>query len=403
MPPSVTLGVPIPIPSALLPPPPGSLLEHFREAPVTAGLVAVNILVFLLLAVANGALWHFSGAELIGWGSNFGPLTLGSQPWRLLSALFIHGGLLHVGLNMLALGQAGVVVEHVFGRGRFLALYLGAGLLAGIASLWWRPEVNSVGASGAIFGVIAALLVVLRLRRDLLPRNVFRRMRSGLVSFLGFSLFAGLVLPGIDNAAHLGGLLAGALLGYALAPRSPGASLPNPPTRLVAAGLAGGLGLVAWLGTAPPPAPAPVLRIVPPAFSQSVDAAIQAFAEEERELVLGYGVVQDGVRRRRLSTGEAVRIIEEDLLPRWNRQLEQLAVAQGGNSDWRLPALIHYAHLRHDALQALLLAIRTRNGAWLMSSNQLQRQAEGALLAYRMRASQERAWQAPANPEPDSR
>jgi rhomboid protease GluP len=389
--------VPIPIPSALLPQPPGSLLEHFREAPATAGLVAANVLVFLLLAVANGALWHFSGTELIAWGSNFGPLSLGTQPWRLLSALFIHGGLLHVGLNMLALGQVGVVVEHVLGRGRFLALYFGAGLLAGIASLWWRPEVNSVGASGAIFGVIAALLVVLRLRRDMLPRKVFRRMRSGLLSFLGFSLFAGLVLPGIDNAAHLGGLLAGALLGYALAPSSPGASLPNPPTRLVAACLAGGLGLIAWLGTALPPAPAPVARVAP-AMTRSVYAVIQSFAEEERGLVLGYGVVQDGVRRRRLSTGEAVRIIEEDLLPRWDRQLEQLALARGGSGDWRVPALIHYAHLRHDALQALLLAIRTRNGAWLRSSNQLQRQADGALLAYRMRASQERAWQGEAPP-----
>lgn len=378
--------------------PAGSLLLALNEAPVTRGLVAINGLVFVLAAVASGNWWHIPGADLIAWGSNFGPLTLESQPWRLVTSLFVHGGLLHVGLNMLALWQAGPVVEQLHGPRRFLALYLGAGLLASVASLWWRPEVNSVGASGAIFGVIAALLVDLRLRRDLMPREVFRRMRSGLVSFLGFSLFAGLALPGIDNAAHLGGLAGGALLGYALARLPPGSDAPGRAGRLLAAGVAGALGLAAWLVTAPPAPPAPLVREAP-APSPSADEAILAFAEEERELVQGYARVQDGVRSKRLSTGEAVRIIEEDLLPGWNREIERLAVAQGPGGDWRVPALLHYARLRHDALQALLLAIRTRNGTWLMSSNQLQRQADGALLAYRMRISQERAWQAPAHPE----
>jgi membrane associated rhomboid family serine protease len=390
-----------PIPSALLPLPAGSLLQALREAPVTRGLVAANVLVFLLIAGASGALWHLPGAALIAWGSNYGPLTLGAEPWRMLSALFVHGGLLHVGLNMLALWQAGAVVEQLFGRWRFLALYLGAGLLASIASLGWRPEINSVGASGAIFGVIAALLVDLRLRRDLLPRAVFRRMRSGLLSFLGFSLFAGLALPGIDNAAHLGGLVGGALLGYTLAPRPPGGRWPDAPTRLVAALAAGGMALAAWLGTPPPAAPSLPPQAVP-ALAPPAEGAIRAFAEEERELVLGYGLVQDGVRRGRLSTGEALRIIEDELLPRWDRQIEQLAVAQGAageGADWRLPALFDYARLRHDALQALRLAIRTRNSGWLASSKQLQRQADGALLAYRMRAAGEQAGTGDAHPQ----
>lgn len=369
-----------------------ALIESLRAAPLTRALVAANVLVFVAMAGLSGALWHVPAVTLIGWGANYGPMTLGGQPWRLLSALFIHGGLLHVGLNMLALWQAGEVVEELFGRWRFLALYLGAGLLAGVASLAWRPEVNSVGASGAIFGVFAALLVDLRLRRDLLPRAVFRRMRSGLLSFLAFSLFAGAVLPNIDNAAHLGGLLGGGLLGYALAPRPAGGRWPDLPTRLVASLAAGGLALAAWLGTVPP---APPMALQPPApvATAPADQAIQAFAAEERELVLGYGLMMDGVQRRRLSTAEAVQTIEDELLPGWNRQLERLAVAQGaggdGDGDWRLPALIHYARLRHDALQALLLGLRTRSGAWLASSNQLQMQADGALLAYRLRAAQE--------------
>jgi membrane associated rhomboid family serine protease len=368
-----------------------SVIADLRAAAFSRALVAANLLVFAVTVVGVGALWHLPGPALVAWGSNYGPLTLSSQPWRLLSALFVHGGLIHVGLNMLALWQVGAVVEPLFGRWRFLALYLGAGVLAGIASLWWRPEVNSVGASGAIFGVFAALLVDLRLRRDLLPRAVFRRMRSGLLSFLAFSLFAGLAIPGIDNAAHLGGLAGGALLGYVLAPRLPGARWPDGPTRLVAGLAAASLALGAWLGTTPP-AP-PQARQQVPAQRGDPEPVIRAFAAEEQDLTLGYNLVVDGVKRRRLPAGEVARIIEDELLPRWNRQIEQLAVAQGaageGAADWRLPALIHYARLRHDALQALLLAVRTRNSASLTASAELQRQADGALLAYRMGLARE--------------
>jgi rhomboid protease GluP len=375
-----------------LPPLLPSLRQALGAAPLTRVLVAGNLVVFALAALASGAPWHIPGATLIGWGANYGPLTLGGQPWRLVTALFIHGGLLHVGLNMLALWQAGAVVEQLYGRWRLLGVYLGSGLLGGVASLWWRPEVNSVGASGAIFGVFAALLVDLRLRRDLLPRAVFRRMRAGLTSFLAFSLFAGVVLPNIDNAAHLGGILGGALLGYALAPRPAGGRWPDPPTRLVTGLGAAGLALAVWLGTEPPAAP----RHPGPSSATVVDPvalAIHNFAAEEGDLVRGYELVMDGVRRRRLSAGEAARIIEDELLPRWHRQLEQLALAEGHSqgADWRLPVLLRYVQLRHDALQALLLAVRTRNGAWLASSNQLQRQADQVLLDYRLGLAQERA------------
>lgn len=228
---------------------PACLKIQLCAAPVSRVLVAANLLVFAGLAVRIGAIGHLPGVALIPYGSNFGPLTLGGQPWRLLSSLFIHGGVLHLGLNLLALWQVGAVVEPLFGRWRFLLLYLGAGVLAGIASLWWQPQVNSVGASGAIFGIFSALLVDLRLHRDLLPGRLFRRMRTGLLSFLAFSLFAGVVLPGIDNAAHLGGLIGGVLLGYVLAPRSPGSPWPDVTRRALVALAWLALALAAWRGT----------------------------------------------------------------------------------------------------------------------------------------------------------
>lgn len=364
---------------------PLSLNARLRAAPVTATLVVVNLLVFAWVALQVGALWHTPGAALVAWGSNYGPLTLGAEPWRLFTALFVHGGLFHVGLNMLALAQLGAVVEPLMGRWRFLALYLGAGLLAGVASLGWKPQVNSVGASGAIFGVFAALLVDLRLRRDLLPRAVFRQVRSGLLGFLAFSLFAGLALPGIDNAAHVGGLVGGLLLAYALSPRPPGGRWPDPSTRLVASLAALALALVVWPGSVPP-VPGPQHATVAAGDPQQ---AIDAFEAQERELTLGYELVLDGFRRRRLPAAEAARIIEDEILPGWDRQIGRLAVAQGAGGDGRLPALIHYARLRHEALEALLLAVRMRNVEWLASSIRLQRQADAALLAYHMAQARE--------------
>lgn len=155
---------------------------------------------------------------LIQWGSNFGPMTLGGEPWRLASAMFLHGGLVHLAVNMITFWDLGRVCEQLFGRIRFPVLYLLSGLAGSLASVYWNPMVNSVGASGAICGVLGAMLVFMLDARNQVPVAVLKSHATGIGIFLVYSIIMGISDAPIDHAAHAGGLAAGALLAYILSP-----------------------------------------------------------------------------------------------------------------------------------------------------------------------------------------
>ncbi len=183
-------------------------------------LIAANVLVFVLVG-AGGAGWmDADGRALIRWGSNFGPLTADGQWWRLLTAMFLHGGLVHLGVNMLTLADVGRLCERLHGTFRFLLLYFVSGLLGSAASVWWNPSVNSVGASGALFGVLGATLVYMLDKRNAVPPAAMKAHVATLGVFVVYGLANGFASKGIDNFAHLGGLVGGLVCGWALAPRA---------------------------------------------------------------------------------------------------------------------------------------------------------------------------------------
>jgi rhomboid protease GluP len=205
------------------------------STPVIWGLLAANIGIYFLMwlwrrTMPGGALgsvmgWGWNSAydaflradQLIAWGSNKGVLTLHGQPWRLVSSLFLHGSLLHLAFNMLALWQVGQLVERLFGSLRFIALYTIAGVCGGIASVLWNANANSVGASGAIFGIVGGLFAFMRQENSGVPPSVVNDLRGSLLPFLVFNLAAGFLYPHTDNAAHIGGLVGGWLAGHLLA------------------------------------------------------------------------------------------------------------------------------------------------------------------------------------------
>ncbi|MET0983338.1 MAG: rhomboid family intramembrane serine protease [Telluria sp.] len=206
------------------------------STPVIWGLLAANIGIFVLMWLARrhyqasleGPLREFfalhpnvsamlHAQQLVDWGSNYGRRTLNGEWWRLASSMFLHGSIWHLGFNMLALWQVGRVTERIFGSARFVGLYLLAGLSGSIASVLWNPQVNSVGASGAIFGIIGGLLAFLGRPNSGVPPTVVSELRSSLVPFLLFSLWMGFIYPHTDNAAHIGGLAGGWLAGHLLA------------------------------------------------------------------------------------------------------------------------------------------------------------------------------------------
>ncbi|MFK7989396.1 MAG: rhomboid family intramembrane serine protease [Sandaracinaceae bacterium] len=172
-------------------------------------LIAVNVLVFAAMGTSGVSLTDPEGWDLIRCGSNFGPYTLNGQPWRLLTAAFLHGGILHIAMNMYVLHQAGRGAELRFGRLAYAEIYLLAAIGGSAASVLYNPDVNSVGASGAVFGVVGAHLAhVLRnykfIRKDARP-GVLRSLGI----FFAINAAIGFMVPQIDSAAHVGGLIAG--------------------------------------------------------------------------------------------------------------------------------------------------------------------------------------------------
>lgn len=193
------------------------LLQDTPRPLATVGLIAANVLVWVA-TVADGLdpLAPYA-QDLLDWGGNMLAFTL-QQPWRLFTATLLHGGVIHLLFNMWVLWDTGRMAERFYGSAQFLLIYLLAALFASLASLFFAARDGvSVGASGAIFGVVGALLAALFTKDRRLPRGLVSSMRSSMLMFVGYSLFMGVVSSFIDNAAHLGGLVSGFLLALVLA------------------------------------------------------------------------------------------------------------------------------------------------------------------------------------------
>ncbi|MGO8985399.1 MAG: rhomboid family intramembrane serine protease, partial [Terriglobales bacterium] len=189
---------------------------------VTQAIFGINVAVFLAMALSGVAMFdNPSGRDLVQWGANFGPLTVSGQWWRLLTCVFIHAGLLHIGFNMWCLWGLGRLAESVYGHWTFALMYLICGLAASLGSIIWNPVILSVGASGAIFGIAGALLASFYLGEFSVPRAALSGTLRSVVVFVGYNLFFGAVMAGTDNAAHIGGLLMGLLLGALIAKVAP--------------------------------------------------------------------------------------------------------------------------------------------------------------------------------------
>ncbi|HEY3816400.1 MAG TPA: rhomboid family intramembrane serine protease [Polyangiaceae bacterium] len=154
--------------------------------------------------------------RMVALGANFGPLTCNGQAWRVLTAMFLHYGLLHLGMNMACLYQVRVV-ERMMGHAEFLALYFASGLVGGLASVAFHPMAVSAGASGAVFGMFGAFAGVMVHRRDRIQPEAWRRTMGSLGMFFGINLVFGLSQREIDLSAHLGGLVTGFVGAYVLA------------------------------------------------------------------------------------------------------------------------------------------------------------------------------------------
>jgi len=188
--------------------------------PVTATglLVVANVAVFLFMWRQGVHPTEPDPESLVRWGAIDRELVRHGEWWRLATAMFVHVGWMHAAVNMFSLSQVGPLVERLFGRGPFLALYLLSGLFASLASVLAHADGVSAGASGAIFGIVGGLVAfLLRVGRRVFPRRAVRGLLLNLAIVIALNVGIGFVVPMIDNAAHLGGLASGGVLGAALA------------------------------------------------------------------------------------------------------------------------------------------------------------------------------------------
>lgn len=178
-----------------------------RKPYVTYALLAINILLFIIMVFVSGdGIYGFQTETLVKFGGNVKSLVLNGEYWRLIASAFLHDGFLHLICNMYALYVLGIQLENFFGKTRFAIIYLFSAITGNLLSLVFAdPNVVSIGASGAIFGLFGSLLYFGYYYRVYLGTV----LRTQIVPVILINLLFGIVTPGIDNAAHIGGLIGG--------------------------------------------------------------------------------------------------------------------------------------------------------------------------------------------------
>ncbi|WP_323841818.1 MULTISPECIES: rhomboid family intramembrane serine protease [unclassified Moraxella] len=192
----------------------------YQKAPITL-LFILSFVGFMLYQLTQGvSLDNPSSKDLISFGANFLPLTLMGEPWRLLQSVFLHIGLIHLLFNGFAMYYFGQVVEQIIGKSSFLLVFLLSAVGGNLLNLFitWQGVLNggvvglSAGASGGIMGLGAFLLMLAGLKTP----TVFILNTKNLAMVMTLNLIMGFAIAGIDNAAHIGGMLVGLCLGLVM-------------------------------------------------------------------------------------------------------------------------------------------------------------------------------------------
>jgi len=325
---------------------------------LTRALTVANVAVFAAMALAGVDVLRPPPLEYIDWGSNFAPLTVSGEWWRLVTATFLHFGPLHLLFNVWALWSIGSLVERLFGHVRFGAIYILAGVAGSLASVAWNPLVNSAGASGAVFGIIGAQLAFFTRGGHRLPAELVRAQRNSTLAFIAYSVIFGFIVPGIDNAAHLGGLATGFVTGWLLA-----RPLGAPASRLqegasvlwamaVAATLAvGGVAAARWSAQAH-------------AAEQGWLLEWRRYAQTEPAMLSDMSRVMTGARDGRVSDAEVVEWLEGTGIPFYGDAAARFAARSlppGSPLAGERGRSLEFVRRRASAMEAFAKGLRERD------------------------------------------
>lgn len=315
---------------------------------MTTRILAVLLVgAYVASAIASGRWWDIAADDLLRVGGAYGVSIAGGERWRIVSAIFLHGGLLHLAFNLVALLDFGTFLERRFGSLPVAAVFLASGMAGFLASTLWHPETVSIGASGAIFGLLGWWAVAAWRLGEFLPPQQKRRRLLTLLVVIGVALGFGLIVPGIDNAAHLGGLAAGLVLGGVATASAGGALLASV---AVAA--------LSWAGTAA--LPEPLAREY--RETKRFDSVYEVFARDDRALSQALIDLGENSRAKRISDQAAFAALQDVMIPGFARLSQSLA-----NERFQTPRLeaerqrwARYAALRLEAVTAIRDAVTGR-------------------------------------------
>lgn len=340
-----------------------SVLIPRKDFYVTPILIYMNSIVFILMVISGVHVMLPTSESLLLWGANFRPETLDGQWWRLLSSCFIHIGIIHLLMNLYALFYIGVLLEPHLGKLRFSIAYLLAGIAASATSLFWNDFTVSAGASGAIFGMYGVFLAMLT--TNLIEKSARKTLLVSITVFVGFNILSG-ARGGIDNAAHIGGLLSGVLIGYAFYP-----SLKNsrkPKLEYITLGI---LSLVVLVSTSA------LLSTMKPSELKQYEQNMQEFVELEEKALGLYQLPE-------YSTDEDYLLeIKTQGLPNWKSALELLRKSD----KLELPASIHdrnaklieYCRLRIKAYEVIQKSITEETDSYTSEIEEYNKRIEAII------------------------
>ena len=337
---------------------------------ITPLLVAANVLVFGAMLLSGAGLWHSQNGVQLAWGANFGPATQDGEWWRLASAMFLHFGLLHLALNMWALWDAGQWVERMYGHFRFAVIYFVAGLAGNLLSLViHQGHAVSGGASGSIFGLYGALLSYLWLERSQIQRGEFRWLFWAAVGFSVVSIVFGFIVPGIDNAAHIGGLIGGLLMGVLVKPDAEGVVMS------LQMKVTAGLVFVALVGVMVANMPHQAYRW---SDEKQVQREIGEFMQEDAAISRAWESILRQGQRKGASFEELADVIESVVVDRYEHSFEELSALP---HDPDLPSALaaervtRYAEKRRDASRAMVEGLRAKDRVQIQKALEQARQS----------------------------
>lgn len=352
-----------------------SLKDWFRYATIV--LIALNMLIFLMMVLQGVSVFNPTPDSVLRWGADYGPLTLHGQWWRMLVSTFLHFGLIHLLFNMFVLFNIGLFLEGLADRVPFVVLYLVCGLGGSAASLAWHPSIVSAGASGAIFGLYGALLGFLVRHRGSIPAESLASLRKGALTFLGYNLLYGL-RPGVDMAAHLGGLATGFVLGlFLIQPPSTSSSsstsgdltdsggvLTPASNWRVPATVALGLALIA----------VPMIALPKP---DDYLAEYKRLATMEEKALALFNASLKQWQANQITTQQYADILEKQILPPWRAEreaMEKLKVSQDQAA--RKQLLVEYLTDREQGWQFTVDGLRAHDADRLRQGAQKEADAE---------------------------